>query len=335
MDGMPREGRKPVAAIKNGNMRTLYPAIEPYRRHTIEVEQPHRIYVEECGNPNGIPVLFVHGGPGGACEPVHRQFFNPDLYRIILFDQRGCGRSSPHAELRGNDTQALLSDIETIRGLLRVERWLVFGGSWGSTLGLIYAQTFPGRVSGLVLRGVFLCREQDISWFYQNGASRLFPDYWQDFVAQVRPENRDDLIKAYYALLTGDDEVSRLAAAKAWSVWEGRTSTLDSKADLIRRFGDSHVALSMARIECHYFVHQAFIQPNQILGRVDCLQGIPGVIVHGRYDVVCPVDQAYALHQVWPESRLSIIPAAGHSASDPAVADALIRATDGFAERLA
>jgi proline iminopeptidase len=316
-------------------MRTLYPAIEPYRRHTIEVEQPHRIYVEECGNPNGIPVLFVHGGPGGACEPVHRQFFNPDLYRIILFDQRGCGRSRPYAELRGNNTQALLSDIETIRGLLRVERWLVFGGSWGSTLGLIYAQTFPGRVSGLVLRGVFLCREQDISWFYQNGASRLFPDYWQDFIAQVRPENRDDLIQAYYALLTGDDEVSRLAAAKAWSVWEGRTSTLHSKADLIRRFGDSHVALSMARIECHYFVHQAFIQPNQILGRVDCLQGIPGVIVHGRYDVVCPVDQAYALHQVWPESRLSIIPAAGHSASDPAVADALIRATDGFAERLA
>ena len=234
-----------------------------------------------------------------------------------------------------NDTQALLSDIETIRGLLRVERWLVFGGSWGSTLGLIYAQTFPGRVSGLVLRGVFLCREQDISWFYQNGASRLFPDYWQDFVAQVRPENRDDLIKAYYALLTGDDEVSRLAAAKAWSVWEGRTSTLHSKPDLIRRFGESHVALSMARIECHYFVHQAFIQPNQVLDRVDCLQGIPGVIVHGRYDVVCPVDQAYALHQVWPESRLSIIPAAGHSASDPAVADALIRATDGFAERLA
>ena len=315
-------------------MRTLYPAIEPYRRHTIEVEQPHRIYVEECGNPNGLPVLFVHGGPGGACEPVHRQFFNPDLYRIILFDQRGCGRSSPHAELRGNNTQALLSDIETIRGLLRVERWLVFGGSWGSTLGLIYAQTFPGRVSGLVLRGVFLCREQDISWFYQNGASRLFPDYWQDFVAQVRPENRDDLIKAYYQLLTGDDEVSRLAAAKAWSVWEGRTSTLHSKPDLIRRFGDSHVALSMARIECHYFVHQAFIQPNQILDRVDCLQGIPGVIVHGRYDVVCPLDHASALHQVWPESRLSIIPAAGHSASDPAVADALIRATDGFAERL-
>ena len=315
-------------------MRTLYPAIEPYRRHTIEVERPHRIYVEECGNPGGIPVLFVHGGPGGACEPVHRQFFNPDLYRIILFDQRGCGRSSPHAELRGNNTQALLSDIETIRGLLRVERWLVFGGSWGSTLGLIYAQTFPGRVSGLVLRGVFLCREQDISWFYQNGASRLFPDYWQDFVAQVRPENRDELIKAYYALLTGDDEVSRLAAAKAWSVWEGRTSTLHSKPDLIRRFGDSHVALSMARIECHYFVHQAFIQPNQILDRVDCLQGIPGVIVHGRYDVVCPLDQAYALHQVWPESRLSIIPAAGHSTSDPAVADALVRATDGFAERL-
>jgi proline iminopeptidase len=316
-------------------MRTLYPAIEPYVRHTINVEQPHRIYIEECGNPDGIPVLFVHGGPGGACEPFHRQFFNPDLYRIILFDQRGCGRSRPHAELEANTTQALLSDIETIRLHLQVERWLVFGGSWGSTLGLVYTETFPERVFGLVLRGIFLCRERDISWFYQDGASRLFPDYWQDFVAQVQPENRDDLVKAYYALLTGDDEVSRLAAAKAWSVWEGRTSTLHSKPELIRRFGDSHVALSMARIECHYFMHQAFMLPNQILARADCLQGIPGVIVHGRYDVVCPVDQAYTLHQAWPESRLSIIPGAAHSTSDPAMTDALIRATDAFAERLA
>ncbi|MEN8762245.1 MAG: prolyl aminopeptidase, partial [Thiogranum sp.] len=265
----------------------------------------------------------------------HRQFFNPDLYRIILFDQRGCGRSRPHAELEANTTQALLSDIETIRLHLQVERWLVFGGSWGSTLGLVYTETFPERVFGLVLRGIFLCRERDISWFYQDGASRLFPDYWQDFVAQVQPENRDDLVKAYYALLTGDDEVSRLAAAKAWSVWEGRTSTLHSKPELIRRFGDSHVALSMARIECHYFMHQAFMLPNQILARADRLQGIPGVIVHGRYDVVCPVDQAYTLHQAWPESRLSIIPGAAHSTSDPAMTDALIRATDAFAERLA
>lgn len=316
-------------------MRTLYPGIEPYVRHTLDVDHPHRIYIEECGNPNGIPVLFVHGGPGGGCEPFHRQFFNPDLYRIILFDQRGCGKSLPHAELEGNTTAALLSDMEMIRERLQVDRWLVFGGSWGSTLALVYAETFPQRVLGLVLRGIFLCRQQDISWFYQDGASRLFPDYWQDFVAPVRPEDRGDLVKAYYALLTGTDEVSRLAAARAWSIWEGRTSTLHSKPALIQRFGDSHVALSMARIECHYFVNQAFIQPNQILERAERLQGIPGVIVHGRYDVVCPVDQAYALHRAWPESRLTIVPGAAHSAGDPAITDALVRATDGFAERLA
>ncbi len=315
-------------------MRTLYPAIEPYVRHTIDVEPPHRIYIEECGNPDGIPVLFVHGGPGGGCEPFHRQFFNPDRYRIVLFDQRGCGRSLPHAELQGNHTQGLLSDIETIREHLGIERWLVFGGSWGSTLGLLYAENFPTRVLGLVLRGIFLCREQDIAWFYQGGASRLFPEFWEDFVAQVRPENRDDLVKAYYGLLTGDNEISRLAAAKAWSMWEGRTSALRSNPALIRRFGDSHVALSMARIECHYFAHRAFIRPNQILERAERLRGIPGVIVHGRYDVICPVDQAYALHRSWPESTLDIIPAAGHSTSDPAVTHALIRATDEFAERL-
>jgi proline iminopeptidase len=315
-------------------MRTLYPGIEPYVRHTFDVDHPHRIYVEECGNPSGIPVLFVHGGPGGGCEPFHRQFFNPDLYRIVLFDQRGCGKSLPHAELEGNTTEALLSDMEMIRERLQVERWLVFGGSWGSTLALVYAETFPQRVSGLVLRGIFLCREQDISWFYQDGASRLFPDYWQDFVAPVRPEDRNDMVKAYYALLTGTDEVSRLAAARAWSIWEGRTSTLHSKPALIQRFGDSHVALSMARIECHYFINQAFLQANQILERAERLQGIPGVIVHGRYDVVCPVDQAYALHRAWSDSRLTIVPGAAHSAGDPAIVDALVRATDGLAERL-
>ena len=316
-------------------MRTLYPAIEPYLRHTIGVEQPHRIYVEECGNPNGIPVLFVHGGPGGACEPVHRQFFNPDLYRIILFDQRGCGRSSPHAELRGNNTQALLSDIETIRGQLRVERWLVFGGSWGSTLGLIYAETFPGRVLGLVLRGVFLCREQDISWFYQNGASKLFPDYWRDFIAPIALTRRDDMVGAYYELLTGEDEVNRLAAARAWSVWEGRTSTLRSNPALVKQFGNPHFALGMARLECHYFVNHCFIEPNQILDQAARLQDIPGVIVQGRYDVVCPMDQAYALHQAWSRSRIEIIEAAGHSAAEPGIVDALVRATDAFAGELA
>ncbi len=315
-------------------MRSLYPAIQPYVRHTLEVDSPHRLYVEECGNPKGIPVLFLHGGPGGGCQASHRQFFNADLYRIVLFDQRGCGCSTPRAELQRNTTADLLADVETIREQLGVDRWLVFGGSWGSTLGLLYAQAWPERVRGLVLRGIFLCRKQDISWFYQDGASRLFPDYWQDFVAPINPGKRGDLVKAYYELLTGSDEVTRLAAAKAWSIWEGRTSTLHSKPALVEHFGNSHVALSMARIECHYFVHGAFIQTDQILQQAERLHGIPGVIVHGRYDVVCPVDQAYVLHQAWPESRLTIVPGVGHSLSDPAMVDALVRATDGFAEQL-
>ncbi len=315
-------------------MRGLYPAIEPYVRHSIQVDTPHVVYVEECGNPAGLPVLFVHGGPGGGCEAWHRQFFNPDLYRIVLFDQRGCGRSTPHAELAVNTTPHLLADIEVIRQRLGIDRWLVFGGSWGSTLGLLYAEQYPEQVLGLILRGIFLCRSQDIGWFYQSGASRLFPDYWQDFLAPVEQGKRHDMVAAYYDLLTGDDEVKRLAAAKAWSVWEGRTSTLQSKPALVEHFAGSQVALSMARIECHYFINQAFIQPDQIIRQAHRLSGTDGVIVHGRYDVVCPVDQAYALHQAWPDARLHIVPGAGHSAGEPAIADALVRATDEFAERL-
>ena len=315
-------------------MRSLYPSIQPYVRHTLNVDDPHRLYVEECGNPDGIPVVFVHGGPGGGCEAWHRQLFNPDLYRIILFDQRGCGRSTPHAELEGNNTQALLADMEVIRHHLGIDRWLVFGGSWGSTLGLLYAQAHPARVLGLVMRGIFLCRDQDISWFYQSGASRLFPDYWHDFVAQVERDERHDMVAAYYRLLTGEDEVKRLAAAKAWSTWEGRTSTLHSKPELVEHFAASHVALGMARIECHYFIHKAFIEPNQIIRQAYLLEDIPGVIIHGRYDVVCPVDQAYALHEAWPTARLNIVSASGHSAGEQAIADALIRATDEFAEQL-
>ena len=315
-------------------MRTLYPKIEPYVRHTLSVESPHRIHVEECGNPAGIAVLFVHGGPGGGCEPYHRQFFDPDRYRIILFDQRGCGRSTPHATLQNNNTQALLSDMETIRQHLNVERWLLFGGSWGSTLGLVYAETYPQRVLGMVLRGIFLCRKRDVSWFYQDGASRLFPDYWLDFISPIHPDKRDDLVSAYYELLTGADEVNRLAAARAWSIWEGRTSSLESRTTLVNRFADSHVALSMARIECHYFIHDAFIQYNQIIDQASRLKGIPGVIVHGRYDAVCPVEQAWELHQHWGDSRLVIVPGSGHSTSEPAMTDPLIRATDRFAETL-
>ncbi len=315
-------------------MRTLYPPVEPFVRHTLKVEVPHALYVEECGSPSGIPVLFVHGGPGGGCEPWHRQLFDPDRYRIVLFDQRGCGRSTPHASLEGNTTAALLDDMERIREHLGVERWMLFGGSWGSTLSLLYAEAFPERVLALVLRGIFLCRRQDIDWFYQQGASRLFPDAWQDFIAPVAPERRGELVQAYYELLTGPDEIHRLAAARAWSVWEGTTSTLDRKPSLVSHFADSHVALSMARIECHYFVNDAFIRPDQILADADRLKGIPGRIIHGRYDVVCPVDQAFALHRVWPEAELNIIPASGHSAGEPAIADALLAATDHFADRL-
>ncbi len=315
-------------------MRTLYPAIEPYVRHTLKVDAPHVLYVEESGNASGIPVLFVHGGPGGGCAPWHRQLFDPQRYRIILFDQRGCGRSAPHAGLQNNTTQALLSDMELIREQLGIERWMLFGGSWGSTLSLLYAQACPDRVLALVLRGIFLCRQQDIDWFYQQGASRLFPDAWQAFIAPVSRERRDNIVQAYHELLTGTDEVRRLAAARAWSVWEGTTSTLDRKPSLVQHFADSHVALSMARIECHYFVNNAFIRPDQILADADQLAGIPGRIIHGRYDVVCPVDQAFALHQEWPEAELQIIPASGHSAGETAVANALLEATDYFAGEL-
>lgn len=316
-------------------MRTLYPAIEPYVRHRLLVDSLHTLYVEECGNPRGIPVIFVHGGPGGGCEAWHRQFFNPDLYRIVLFDQRGSGRSTPHAELTRNTTPDLLADMEAIRVHLEIERWLVFGGSWGSTLGLLYAEQHQDRVLGLIVRGIFLCRQQDISWFYQSGTSRLFPDYWQEFVAPIAADKRHDMVSAYHELLTGDDEVRQLAAARAWSVWEGRCSTLHPRTTLVDHFGATHVALSMARIECHYFINNAFIEPDQIIRDAHRLDTIPGVIVHGRYDVICPVDQAWALHRAWPRATLDIVPGAGHSAGEPAIAAALTGATDAFAERLA
>jgi len=330
-----RRARHAFFYARMHSMRTLYAPIEPYVRHTLAVDLPHQIHVQECGNPRGIPVLFVHGGPGGGCEPYHRQYFDPQRYRIILFDQRGCGRSVPHAELQSNSTQDLVADMERIRQHLGVERWLLFGGSWGSTLSLIYSETFPDRVLGLVLRGIFLCRREDILWFYQHGASRLFPDYWQDFVAPIAPSRRDDMVGAYYELLTGEDEVNRLAAARAWSVWEGRTSTLRSNPALVEHFGHAHFALGMARIECHYFFNNCFIAPNQILNQAHRLQHIPGVIVQGRYDVVCPMDQAYALQQAWPAARIEVIDDAGHSAGEPGIVDALLRATDAFATQLA
>lgn len=316
-------------------MQGLFPEIEPYVRHTIAVDATHQLYVEECGNPEGIPVVFLHGGPGAGYEPFQRRFFDPLRYRIVLFDQRGCGQSTPHAELMSNTTQNLVADIEHLREHFGIERWLVFGGSWGSTLGLVYAQTHPERVLGLVLRGIFLCRPRDIHWFYQEGASFLFPDYWRDYLLQIPEAERDDLVTAYYARLTGADEITRMAAAKAWSLWEGRTATLIPRQAVIDHFANPFTALSLARIECHYFINNSFLQPNQILEQASRLHDIPGVIVHGRYDVVCPVEQAFALHQAWPQARLEVIVDAGHSATERGTVDALVRATDEFAKRLA
>ena len=314
-------------------MQQLFPYIEPYQTQMLPVSDGHSLYIEECGQPDGLPVVFLHGGPGAGCESYHRRFFDPDVYRIILFDQRGCGRSVPHASLHGNTTDALVADMETIRERLDVDQWVVFGGSWGSTLGLVYAETFPERVLGLVLRGIFLCRPADIQWFYQQGASALLPDHWEGFLEPVPADERGDLVNAYYRLLTGDDEVARMAAAKAWSLWEGLASTLLPKAAVTDHFAHSKTALSLARIECHYFVNNSFMLENQILRDATRLQKIPGIIVHGRYDVVCPLEQAWELHRAWPQSCLQIVQDAGHSATEHGIVDALVAATNQFSRR--
>lgn len=310
------------------SLRKLYPPIEPYQQAWLPVGEGHQIYYEQSGNPQGIPVLFVHGGPGGGCSPVHRQFFDPQTYRIILFDQRGSGRSTPHASLDHNTTDHLLADMEALRQHLAIAQWVLFGGSWGSTLSLAYAQTYPQQVRGLILRGIFLCRDQDIAWFYQQGASALFPDYWQDYLAPIPQAQRNDLVYAYYQQLTGDDEVARMRAAEAWSVWEGRTSTLVSNPDIVAHFADPHHALAMARIECHYFMHKSFLRKNQLLDDAHKLPNVPAWIIHGRYDVVCPIEQAYALHQAWPQAQLIICPTSGHSAFEAEITHALLNATD-------
>lgn len=312
----------------------LYPPIEPYATHRVAVDDVHRLYLEECGNPEGIPAVFLHGGPGAGCEPGHRCFFDPARYRIILFDQRGSGRSTPHAELAENTTWHLVADMEQIRRQLGIDRWLVFGGSWGSTLALAYAQTHPERVSALVVRGIFLCRDQEIHWFYQEGASWAFPDLWQDFLAPIPESERGDLLHAYHRRLTGNDEIARMAAAKAWSLWEGRTITLLPNPDVQALFAEPHLALSLARIECHYFVNHAFLEPEQLLRDAHRLAGIPGVIVQGRYDLICPVRSAWELHKAWPEAELKIIPDAGHAAFEPGIRAALVEATDRFAREL-
>lgn len=311
----------------------FYPEIEPRRSGHLQVDALHEVYWEECGNPEGKAVVFVHGGPGGGIDPDYRRFFDPQRYRIVLFDQRGCGKSRPHASLENNNTWALIEDMEALREHLALEQWQVFGGSWGSTLALLYTQKHPTRVSELVLRGIFMLRPEELHWFYQQGASEMFPDAWRGFLAPIPEDERGDLMKAYYARLTSEDTNVRLEAARAWSVWEASTSHLFPSPADVEEAADEEFSLAFARIECHYFVNGGFFEnPNQILRDIDKIRHIPCVIVQGRYDVVCPMQSAWALHQAWPEATLEVIPDAGHSGFEPGIRSALIAATDRLAQ---
>lgn len=309
-----------------------YPPIEPYDSGRLSVSDVHSLYYEQCGNPQGKPVVYLHGGPGGGCSASARSFFDPTAYRIVLFDQRGCGRSTPHADLRENTTWHLVEDIERLRAHLNIERWQVFGGSWGSTLALAYAQTHPQRVSELVLRGIFMLRRAELEWFYQgHGAARLYPDRWAAFRDLIPAGERGDMMSAYYRRLTCDDPETRLQAARAWSIWEGATSHLQSNAEYIATTAADDFALAFARIECHYFVHGGFFDRDaQLLHNVGVIRHIPAAIVHGRYDVVCPLANAWDLHEAWPEARFEIVQDAGHSAHEAGNTAALIQATDRF-----
>lgn len=314
-------------------MRELYPKIEPRVTGHLKVSELHEIYYEACGNPNGKPVVFLHGGPGGGLIDKYRQYFDPNLYNIILFDQRGCGKSTPFAELRENTTWDLVSDIEKLRHHLDIKSWAVFGGSWGSTLALAYAQTHPTSVEALFLRGIFMLRKKEIDWFYQEGASFLYPDAWEYYQNAIPKEERHDYIKAYYKRLTGSDLSERSKAAKAWSIWEGSTSKLIPDNDFIERFGEDDFADAFARIECHYFINNGFLKEDeQLLNNVDKIRHIPTIIVQGRYDVVCPMISAWELHKAWPEAKFEVIKDAGHSLSETGITDTLIRATDNFAK---
>ncbi|WP_218082316.1 prolyl aminopeptidase [Anthocerotibacter panamensis] len=310
-------------------MRELYPPLEPYNQGKLQVSSLHQMYFEESGNPAGQPVVFVHGGPGGGTESNQRRFFNPERYRILLFDQRGSGKSTPHACLEENTTWDLVADMERLRVHLGIERWHIFGGSWGSTLALTYAQEHPERVRSLVLRGIFLLRQREIDWFYQAGASQVFPDLWEDYVKLIPPAERHDFVAAYYRRLTSEDPQTRQEAARAWSVWEGSTSKLLLDTGTVDRFAMDQFALAFARIECHYFIHRGFFQSDtQLLDRVHRIRSIPGIIIQGRYDMVCPMRSAWDLHRAWPEAELNIVADAGHSAYERGILDQLVRATD-------
>ncbi len=311
-------------------MRDFYPPIEPYNTGHLQVSDLHSIYFEESGNPQGQPAIFVHGGPGGGTEGKHRQYFDPTHYRIILFDQRGCGKSTPHAELRENTTWDLVNDMERIREHLKIDRWLIFGGSWGSTLSIAYAEAHPERVTHLVLRGIFLLRKWEIDWLYQRGADAIFPDKWEDYIKPIPQEERDDILTAYHKRLIATDRAVQLEAAIAWSSWEGSTSKLYIDPYMVSHYTEGDFAIAFARIENHYFVNHGFMEEGQLLRDVNRIRHIPTVIVQGRYDVVCPMRSAWDLHRAFPEAELIISPASGHSAFEPENRSSLIETTDRF-----
>ncbi len=315
-------------------MQILYPEIKPNRSFHIAVADGHRLFVEESGSVDGIPLVYLHGGPGAGCSSVHRRYSDPEKYRTILFDQRGCGRSEPHASLKNNTTQALVADLEVIRKELAIEKWVIMGGSWGTTLALAYAEEYPDKVLGLILRGVFLGRQQDLDWLYADGTRKIFPDYWEEFIQPIPDEEHANLLDAYYQRLTGEDEIARMTAAKAWAIWEAKAATLEPNQDVVDSLGSPQIALSMARISAHYFVNNCFLEENQLLKNAYKLEGIPGIIVHGRYDMICPVENAWTLQSEWPRCELHIIRDAGHAGSEAGIVDGLVRATKEMFQEL-
>ena len=314
-------------------MRELYPEIVPYDTFRLKVSDLHEIFVEQSGNPNGKPVIFLHGGPGGGIEPLYRQYFNPDKWRIIILDQRGCGQSTPHAELKENTTWNLVSDIEMIREKLEINTWTVFGGSWGSTLSLSYSITHPDRCEALMLRGIFLLREKEIRWFYQEGCSFIYPDAWEKYLAPIPEDERADLVSAYYQRLTSEDDEVRIEAARAWSIWEASTSKLLQSQKSLHSFDDKKVAEAFARIECHYFTNKGFFDTdNWLIENIRNIKNIPTEIVQGRYDVVCPMVSAWELHKAFPGARFHVIPGSGHSMTEDGIRSKLIELTDKYSD---
>lgn len=315
-------------------MRSLYPEIRPFHTEMLPVSQGHELYLERSGSEGRIPVLVIHGGPGAGCSEQMRRFFDPERYHIIIYDQRGAGRSTPHADTENNTTDLLIADMEAIRQHFNINKWVLFGGSFGATLALLYAEKYPEHVCGMVVRSVFLGRQQDLDWLYRQGAGRFFPEEWRKFKAAVVDSQGTDLIENYYRILHGENELAKVAAAKAWARWEATNTSFRPNQSSQQFYTATHTALALARISSHYFLNHCFLDANQILNHIDAIAEIPGYIVHGRYDMICPPDQAFELASHWPEAELDLVREGGHSAFDPAMVDALVRSTQQLANRL-